>query len=175
MIFTRFERLKCLHGNSLLSSSALALPARRMGVQSAGSQNVARHKCWALTWGNNNNKRRRQRRWHLVSALPPSLSHSLSLSLSWHVWSKCSSVCKFLQEPKKNSMRPLCEQTAKQAINTHRDRQREAKRERERGRGIGTKKTKQEHKMGTLINSTKTQLNATSATDANVVVEENHY
>lgn len=35
--------------------------------------------------------------------------------------------------------------------------------------------------MGTLINSTKTQLNATSATDANaavvvvVAVEENHY
>lgn len=79
MIFTRFERLKCLHGNSLLSSCVLALPARRMGVQSAGRQNVARHKCWALTWGNNNSKRRRQRRWHPVSlSLPPYLTHSLS-------------------------------------------------------------------------------------------------
>lgn len=61
-----------------------SLPARRMGVQSAGRQNVARHKCWALTWGNNNNERRQDAS---VVDIPymrsrsPSLLVSLSLSL----------------------------------------------------------------------------------------------
>lgn len=110
-------------------------------------------------------------------ARPPSLSYSHSLCLCLDM---CDPNVLLFVNSYKSPRRTQCDHCASKRRNkpTTRIGTDCAKpRERERRREGGERKTKQEHKMGTLINSTKTQLNATSATDANaaVVVEENHY